>query len=472
MKIKAGKLIIGRFIQYLFPLCLSAVLFAGVAAPVFPDRISILEMLENRQFDELDEMLQTMQSNYEQGTGDERLLDYVLETMANSSPEYEVLMDDWVSSHPESYVSYLARAYYYYGVAWSWRGYRSDNDAVPARRKNMQTYLRLTTGDITQAIRLKPRLSAADALAIKVLMMLGNHGYKKQVLKDALEIDPASYLVRASYLFSLKPGWGGRVDELMQFTKETEAIALTHPQLKLLAGYADYIFADALARQGRFEEAVVHFDFAIDRGADHIVYMQRGINYYHLQEYAKALHDFNHSLTLWPQNPQVLKWRSFTLQSIKQGAAALTDLDMAVRLAPMEKQILMAHALLLRKMRRYGQVLDDYRKALFYHQEDAEIWFESGMHYSHELMNFEAASRDLQRATELEADMPAYWYEYAAALHYNNDCKIVVPLMRYLQLCDAGQSCHPAEVDWARHAQIWLQENKRCSREDTESSQK
>lgn len=408
-------------------------------------------------------MLLSFQSNYEQGKGDERLIAFVLETLSNSNPEYEALMNDWLQSHPESYVPYLVRAYFYYGVAWSWRGHLDRNETSTTRLSKMKDFLQLAAADVSQAIQLKPRLSAADALALKVLMLLDGDEYKEQTLKEALQIDRASYLVRSSYLWSLKPEWGGEPEELMRFIKETNSMTGKYPQLKKLSGYADYIFAESLAEQQRYEEAVMHFDFAVIKGADHIIYRERGINYYHLKEYEFALQDFDYSLALWPQDPKVLRWRAHTLQRMQQDAAALLDLDLAVRLVPMERYVLMAHALLSRKMRRYEQVLQDYEQALFYNLEDADIWFGRGMHYSHELINFESATSNLKRATELDPANSAYWYEYAAVLHYRLDCEIVKPLQQYLKLCNADNSCRASELKWARHAQSWLQENNLCT---------
>ena len=408
-------------------------------------------------------MLLSFQSNYEQGKGDERLSDFVLETLSNSNPEYEALMNDWLQSHRESYVPYLVRAYFYYGVAWSWRGHLGRNETSAARLDKMQDFLQLAAADVSQAIQLKPRLSAADALALKLLMMLDGDEYKEQTLTEALAIDRGSYLVRSSYLWGLKPEWDGEPGELMRFTKETRSLAKKYPQLKALSGYADYIFAESLAEQKRYEEAVVHFDFAVVKGADHIIHRERGINYYHLQEYEFALQDFDHSLELWPQDPKVLRWRAHTLQRMQRDAEALVDLDLAVRLVPMERYVLMAHALLSRKAGRYEQVLQDYEQALFYNREDADIWFARGMHYSHELINFEAATSNLKRATELDPANSAYWYEYAAVLHYRLDCEIVKPLKQYLRLCNAGNACRAGELKWARHAQDWLQENNRCT---------
>ena len=84
------------------------------------------------------------------------------------------------------------------------------------------------------------------------------------------------------------------------------------------------------------------------------------------------------------------------------------------------------------------------------------------MHYSHELINFEEAAWNLKQATLLDNSNPAYWYEYAAVLHYNLSCEIVRPLDQYLRLCNSGSFCHQGELKWARHAKSWLAENNRC----------
>ncbi len=456
------KILFRLLLQFTLLFSLSVQTVSGFSAAVFPDRLQILALLENDQLDALEELLLSFQSEYEQGTGDERMIAYILETLANSNPEYEAVLNDWVVSHSGKYVPRLVRAYYYYGVAWSWRGHRDRKDTSLIRLEKMTDFLQLAAGDITRATQLKPQLSAADALSLKILMMLDGGEYIKQTLQEALDISPASYLVRSSYLWSLRPEWDGQPDELMRFMKETGTMLRKYPQLRPLMGYADYIFADSLAEQKRFKEAADHYDFAVKKGEDHINYRERGINYYHLQDYDKAMQDFDHALIIWPQDPRVLRWRARTLQRMQQDEAALADLDLAVRLAPMERYTLMAHALLSRKMKRYEQVLDDYENALFYNREDADIWFARGMHYSHELINFEAAGIDLKRATELGPDNPAYWYEYAAVLHYQLDCNIVVPLEQYRKLCKTGGVCRASELKWVRHAQHWLEENNRC----------
>ena len=380
-----------------------------------------------------------------------RLL-FILDTLANSNPDYEMLLDEWLEAVPESYIPYLVKAYYYYDVAWSWRGHQSSDKTSAARIDRMNSFLKLSAIELTEAIRLKPRLSAADALAIRILMMLDNNKFKEQTMQEALQIDQGSYLVRASYLWSLKPEWGGDPKKLIKFARKTSDKARSFPQLTPLKGYADYIFAESLLEQRRYKEAILHFDFAVDKGADHYIYRDRGINYYYLKRFELALADFDKSLSLWPQNPQVLRWRAQTLSKLQRNEEALDDLDTARRLSPMNRYILMSEAYLLRKMKRFEQVLSNYEKALYYNEWDADIWFARGMHYSHELINFEAAAIDFAMSTKLAPKRADYWYEYAAVLHYNVDCKITEPLLNYLELCDSGSICKRAEVKWASDA--------------------
>jgi tetratricopeptide (TPR) repeat protein len=443
-------------------LCLSLFLFSSNASSSFPDRLHLLGLLENKKYDELGDVFLSFQSRYEEEKADEKLVFFVLETLANSNPEYEELINEWVETQAESYVPYLVRAYYYYGIAWSWRGHQIKSKTSAERLKKMQEFLQLASADIIQASKITPRLSVSDAHAIRVLMMLEDDEYKKPTLEEALRIDPGSYLVRSSYFWSLKPEWGGAPEELERFTKETILMAEKYPELNQLLGYSDYIFAEFLAERGKADTAAIHFDFAIDKGADHIIYRERGINYYHLQEYDKALQDLNQSLQMWPQDAKTLRWRSHTLQKMGKYEDALSDLDMAARISPMDRSILMARALLSRKMKRFEQVLSDYEQALFFNQNDADIWFERGMHYSHEFINFEEAVYNFNRATELNANNPQYWYEYAASLHFSLDCQIVTPLENYISLCNADSDCRAGELKWALHARNWLKENDRC----------
>ena len=432
------------------------------ATVIFPDRLTLLSQLQKREFTQLSTLLSDYQQAYEQGEGDERLIAYFLETFANSDPVVEDLIGEWLVSSPDSYIPYLVRGYYYYGVAWSWRGYRGEENTSNDRQQRMRHYLQVAANDLTRAVEINPRLSAAYAAAIRILTIIGSPELKKQAFEEALVDDPDSYLLRSAYLWGLSSRWGGDTGEVEAFIMDNKEHAGTNELLTLMTGYHDYVVAESLQKEGRFTDAQIYFDTAISQGADQLVFRKRGINYYQLKNYEMALSDFNTALQLWPQDSKVLRWRAYTLWQLDEKEAALTDLELASQLNPYNKYILMARASFRRKLGLFDTVADNYINALFYNEHDADIWYAKGMHYYRDLLDFKTALTDLRRAAELQPKKAKYWYEYAAILHYNLDCEITAPLQHYLELCAEGASCNEGEYSWASRAWDWLQESKRC----------
>lgn len=427
----------------------------------FPDRQELLGKLKDRRYSSLNKTLLAYQEGYEKNQGDERLVAYFAETFANADPESESIMQEWASFSPDNYAPYLVRAYYYYSVAWSWRGYQLNVSEQGSQR--MRHYMQLAADDLTRAVEINPRLSAAYAMAIRILTLIGSPELKLQAMNEAMADDPSSYLLHSAFLWSLKPKWGVEADQLSQFMQQTRESVTSNELLGQKLGYEDYVLAESLQEAGRFEDAQVYFDSAIAQGADHIMFRKRGINYYRLKNYEKALSDFDRSLQLWPQEPRVLRWRAYTLWQLERREQALADLELAASLSPYNKYVLMALASFNRQSGVFEGVIDHYINALFYNESDASIWFAKGMHYYRDLLDFQMAAKDLKRAAQLAPDEAKYWYEYSAILHYNLDCDIVDALKHYLALCENGRSCADSEHEWATRAKQWLQESQRCA---------
>lgn len=449
--------------RFLLTLCLCVLFVHDVAASTeFPDRFQLIQLFRESNFVELNDSLQGYQQAFETGEGDERLLLFAIESITAANPDSEYLLNEWVKSQPNNYAPYLARAYYYYHIAWSWRGHDNIKTTAQYRLTNMHKYLESAADDLTIAIEIQPSLTIAYALAIRILMLIGSEELRNEAYNEAIIQYPNSYLVRASYLWSLKPKWGGSSSRLLEYVREIQPLVAQNPSLQDLLGYSDYIFAESLSDSQEYEQAREHYDFAIAKGADHIVYRERGINHYQLGDYEQALQDFNTSLESWPQNYRVLRWRANVYMRQGQFNEAVQDLALAVELNPYNKYALLSLAAVLRKVGKFEGVLDLYDRALYYNSQDARIWFERGMHYSRDLFKFNLASRDLKRATDLAPQKTQYWYQYAASLHYSFDCGITKPLEKYLSLCSNEMGCNQKELEWARKAELWLQQNEAC----------
>ncbi len=422
----------------------------------------LIQLFRDSHFVELNRILESYQQGFEADDTDERVLLFGIESISTANPESAYLFDEWVKSQPDNAIPYLARAYYAYHVAWFWRGHETINNTRPYHLARMKRSLESAADDLTRAINMQPSLAIAYALAIRILMLLGAEELQAEAYDEAIAYYPNSYLVRASYLWSLKPKWGGSPHRLLAYIEEIASRAEKNPLLKDLLGYSDYIFAEFLSDGKAYQQARAHYDIAIIKGADHIVYRERGINYYHLGEYELALNDFNESLKLWPQNYRVLRWRANVYMRQGRHSEAVTDLALAVELNPYNKYALLSLAAVLRKLGQFEGVHTLYDRALYYNSQDANIWFERGMHYARDLFKFDLAVPDLRRATELAPDEPQYWYHYAAVLHYAFDCRITRPLEKYLSLCGELATCNDKELTWARKARGWLQHNDAC----------
>ena len=449
----------------LFPrwLALAALLFGGGAvAADFPDRFALVDLFRQGEFTRLERTLERYQQGVENGSVDERVLAFAVESVTDGNPDSASLFNEWVKAKPRHYLPYLLRAHYYYNTAWAWRGHDDVLGISDRHFGNMYGYLKLAADDLTTAINLRPSLSIAYALSLRVLMLAGAQEMRGEAYREAIEQHPHSYLVRASYLWSLKPEWGGSLDRALRYVREVATLTAANPRLADLLGYVDYILAESLAVGSQYEQAGRYYDLAIERGADHHVYRQRGINHYRSGRYAPALRDFNAALKLWPQSHRVLRWRANVYLRQERFQEALDDLLVAVELSPYDKPALLSLALALRKLGRFQGVAELYDRALYYDALDAAVWFEKGMHYSRDLFQFEAAAENLQRATELAPDETQYWYQYAASLHYALDCGISAPLRKYLELCAERGDCNQKELQWGRDAEVWLEQSGIC----------
>ena len=58
----------------------------------------------------------------------------------------------------------------------------------------------------------------------------------RAALNSALEISPASYKIRAHYLYSITPRWGGSFEEMQAFINESLTHVSENPKLELLLG--------------------------------------------------------------------------------------------------------------------------------------------------------------------------------------------------------------------------------------------
>ena len=225
---------------------------------------------------------------YRVGRIAEDVVDAAFFAFANSDLALEPRFSQWLLRFPESYAAPLARGVYYWRLGWHSRGGRYVRDTPNLRFAEMRNYFSLAVPDLRLAIRLNPDLSVAQGFLISLGKVGGAGVSAKRALGAGLRAVPRSAVIRARYLFTLLPWWGGSLPEIWYFIERTKKEFPDEPGLESLEGFYDYALGETVRRQGAREKAIAYFDQAIGYGEDRNYYMARGQVFYALKKLRKG----------------------------------------------------------------------------------------------------------------------------------------------------------------------------------------
>jgi tetratricopeptide (TPR) repeat protein len=158
------------------------------------------------------------------------------------------------------------------------------------------------------ALDLRPDLTAARLMASEILTEQHHPDYALQMLTPIANDDPLgapARLQRAMLTDRL-----GRTDEAL---KQLDRLGQDYPTSPLPPEQA----GDILRVKGRFPEAITAYDEAIARvktpsAGDWALFYSRGIAYDRAHDWPKAEADFEHALTLAPDQPAVLNYLGYS----------------------------------------------------------------------------------------------------------------------------------------------------------------
>ena len=457
--------------RLLAALCLMGALgLAPVVAesgPDYPDRLEILSLLRDRQFETLTSLLEGLQDGYESGTATDSRVNFAYEAIANSDPAHEPLLDEWVEVMPDHYVPLAARGMYRVNRGWNARGDRLARNTDDAQIRGMKSYHALALADMRAVIDRRPRFMVAYAEIISMAKSKRSDELRDDTLKAALAIDPASYEVRKSYLFGLMPRWGGSYGAIRTFAADTQTYVDQDPGLAGLTVFESYVRALNLYEDADYDQAIALYDQILERADANWFHLQRALAYYYKKDYEPALADINASLERWPQNPRALIWRSAIYRKLDRNDEALADAALAVRLEPYDFKANRELATVLIRFERYEEAVEAYRAALHYANTSADVWYRLGWYLHYKLDRHQEAIAAFEAAARHNPKPPRHWYHYGVALNQQLDCDIVAVLETYLERCAQVGSEYPSQCkanrkDWASGVTEHLVATDKC----------
>jgi tetratricopeptide (TPR) repeat protein len=411
-----------------------------------------------RRFDVLEMELGKLQDGYRNGEHDDRLLDRAFQTFDSTDPRYQVLLDAWVQARPKSAIALTARGYYYSHLGAVSRGTAFANDTLPEKFQAMEKFLEKAAADLSAATGLDNGISVAFGRLIRLAKVIGKSKASEAVLSTGLRTNPSSYFIRAQYLGSLQPKWGGSLEEVEHFLTTFDGKSAGNPALAALRGYPDYVKADVSQLNGEDEKAVAHYTQAINLGLP--VHTERGRILDVLGRSSEALEDFRIDLASDPQDVSALEARGAVYVKKKEYELALQDYNEAIAWDPLNPHVLLRRSYVHQLLKRDQDALADLRASLQYDSFNAYAYEQIGS-IEMSLKNPEAAKQNFKKAIDLKPDDPSALYHYLGALYSLKECTIEIPYKAYLKACSTSDSayCSQDRLSWANGFYRYVKNN-------------
>lgn len=324
------------FISPILLLLLYLIIAPGLAckqSDSFPDRLHLLTLLENRDFDTLDKRLNELQKASEKDVTKESHVSLAFETFSESKPNHESILSHWVATRPQSYAAHLASAeYFWHFVQTQWVN-RSATTS-PEQRKRLDHGLAQVTRHAKGALALHPQLIEAYYLLMRVALLQNDTISEQAYVRQALQLSPASFRIRSTHMQALSPFRGGSREAMQYFAADSQALVAKNPRLKILLGFVPWEDGLKAARSGDYQGAVNRFSEALTVGPYATFYMDRAKAYCLMNDPANALADTSAALQLYPQAPEALGNRARALLKLGRVEEANADLELATKLDP------------------------------------------------------------------------------------------------------------------------------------------
>jgi uncharacterized protein len=274
------------------------------------DQLAVRRLLTSRSFDQLDMLL----SAYSDSAGRDYRMEYRLfdayDAFHVAIPSLEPLLDEWVAEHPKSAPARLARGVYLVARGWKVRGGKETNETSRSQFQQMDAFLERASADFYSGLRLDPRSIVPYKGLIGIAMNEPDPAMGRLLLDRGLKLQPYSFILRVSYMWSLLPRWGGSYAAMEEFAKESAPYAAKNARIKALAGYEDWDRGRVLEEKEDYPRAEAAYTRALGVGDASQFRFDRGDFYWRRDKYREALDDLNRALLQRPQDTRGLYERA------------------------------------------------------------------------------------------------------------------------------------------------------------------
>lgn len=306
------------------------------------------EALRSGDYGALERQFSAVQAAYESGKLDDEPLRAAFRVFYDTDRSLEPRYAAWVAQHPRSYVAHLAMGIYYKRLGQQVRGEAAARDTSPEQFAAMrQAFDRAVRAFArSESLTAKPLLTYLHAMDIP--LYAGDHAATRAFLDKALQIDPASFIVREKYMGTLQRKWGGSPERMQAFLEESQRAGLSRSDLAQLkaviqldqAWTAQFVEQDARKAASLYVSASRRSRNPACRECAAFALLDAG-------DYEGAIRSFSRSLGNTPGDARLLYGRGWAYLMVHQDQAALADIRAAAERGNADAQDLLARGHLL-----------------------------------------------------------------------------------------------------------------------------
>ena len=199
--------------------------------------------------------------------------------------------------------------------------------------------------------------------------------------------------------------------------------------------------------KGMYEKAINDLTKHLELRSDDAYYDKRGINYFKIQDYDKAIADFSIAIKQDPKNIENYQNRGVAYSLKNNNDSALSDFNKALILNPKLEKTITDRALLFNKIKQFDNAIKDCNSLLTLHP-DSGIYYNLRAVNEVEIKQFDEAVRDYNLAMSKGFDQGMLTFNLSV-LYYRKGDKAKA-LQYALKAKDMGKQVDPGYIEYLK----------------------
>jgi len=176
-----------------------------------------LDLLMAGAYLDVEKQFSDVQSQFESGAINEFQLRDAYRPFYQVSQKYNDPLEAWVHGSPGSPYAHLVRGIFYRKLGENARGNTFLSETPAANLKVMAGFNVKAKYDLESALKIQPTLYMAVLHLLNISQFEGDRSAATRYLAMGNKLLPSNVMIRARYLISLEPRWGGSYPQMEAF---------------------------------------------------------------------------------------------------------------------------------------------------------------------------------------------------------------------------------------------------------------